>query len=56
MQIISTIVNDGFMSIERQLQERIEKGYRIISVCPTSYEVCSNGRFIKNAVVVLEKD
>jgi len=56
MQIIDTITNDGFMSIERQLQERIMKGYRIVSACPTSYEVCSNGRFIKSALVVLEKD
>ena len=55
MQTIEMIKDDGFMSIERQLRERIEKGYRIVSVCPASYETCSNGLFVKNAVVVLEE-
>ena len=55
VQTIDVIVNDGFVSIEKQLRERIAKGYKIVSVCPTSYETCSNGQFVKNAIVVLEE-
>ena len=52
MQVVEIINEKIFVGLEKKIKE----GYKIISVCPLSYDAYSNGHFLRNAVVVLEKE